>query len=116
MKYEYKKTNKCKKLINIKQVDCLSWSKLMSICFSSNSTPEDFSISILEEEKIIVRIIRLLEGDKIIFIIYVPSKATCEPLAETRRQTQGFVTSSERPPRYFQFPLISSSASGRQFV
>ena len=35
-----------------KKVDCLSWSKLMSICFSSNSTPEDFSISILEVEKI----------------------------------------------------------------
>ena len=52
---------------------------------------------------------------KNIFRIYYQSKATCEPLAETRRQTQGFVTSSERPPRYFQFPLISSSVSGRQF-
>ena len=99
-----------------KKVDCLSWSKLMSICFSSNSTPEDFSISILVVDKIIFRIINILEVDKVIFVrIYYQSKATCEPLAETRRQTQGFVTSSERPPRCFQFPLISSSVSGRQF-
>ena len=37
--------------MNTKKVDCLSWSKLMSICLSSNSTPVDFSISILEVEK-----------------------------------------------------------------
>ena len=45
-------------------MDCLSWSKLMSICFSSNSTPEDFSISILEVENIIFRIISILKMDK----------------------------------------------------
>ena len=48
-----------------KKVDCLSWSKLMSICLSSNSTPEDFSISILEVENIIFRIISILEWTKL---------------------------------------------------
>ena len=38
--------------MNTKKVDCLSWSKLMSICLSSNSTPEDFSISILKMDKL----------------------------------------------------------------
>ena len=51
--------------MNTKKVDCLSWSKLMSICLSSNSTPEDFSISILEMEKIIFRIIIIIEEEKI---------------------------------------------------
>ena len=51
-KYKYKYKSKYRKMNRYKKVDCLSWSKLMSICFSSNSTPEDFSISILEVEKI----------------------------------------------------------------
>ena len=49
-----------------KKVDYLSWSKLMSICLSSNSTPEDFSISILEVE-IFFRVISILVVDNIIF-------------------------------------------------
>ena len=51
-----------------KKVDCLSWSKLMSICFSSNSTPEDFSINILEVEQIIFRIISTLEVTKLFLL------------------------------------------------